>query len=180
MEIIKKYLNKNYFYISVIIMGLTSGLIGIFYSLFKNEVFERATNDFLEGTGVLGAYITESTGKPSETNYFIIGLLISIAFFFIVSFVFSRILNKKYTYTFNLNSFLSIILIIGLIFSSLLINISFVLGLIIFCLSLCLYFISIYLILDKMFKLDFKKKIFALSILLILVIIILVLLKLFV
>ena len=105
MEIIKKYLNKNYFYVSVIIMGLTSGLIGIFYSLFKNKVFERTTNDFLEGTGVLGAYITESTGKPSETNYFIIGLLISIAFFFIVSFVFSRILNKKYTYTFNLNSF---------------------------------------------------------------------------
>ena len=145
MEIIKKYLNKNYFYVSVIIMGLTSGLIGIFYSLFKNKVFERTTNDFLEGTGVLGAYITESTGKPSETNYFIIGLLISIAFFFIVSFVFSRILNKKYTYTFNLNSFLSIILIFGLVFSSLLINISFVLGLIIFYLSLCLYFISIYL-----------------------------------
>ena len=70
MSFIKKYISKNLFYISVIITGITSLLFGIFYTLFKANIFENASNDFLEGTGVLSSYITTTTSKPASANYF--------------------------------------------------------------------------------------------------------------
>ena len=37
MRVIKKYLDKNLFYVSVILTGITSFLTGLFYFLFKNK-----------------------------------------------------------------------------------------------------------------------------------------------
>ena len=158
MEIVKKYLNKNLFYISVVITGLTSLFIGIFYSLLKDNTFEVSADKFLEGTGVLGAYITESTGRPSETNFFMIGLIISILFFFIISFVLSKFLNKKFIYIFNLFSILNVILIFGLICSCLFISISFIFSYIFLIIILILYLFVLYFVLDKILKLDLKNR----------------------
>lgn len=180
MEIVKKYLNKNLFYVSVIITGLTSFFIGIFYSLFKDSVFEVTANDFLEGTGVLGAYITESTGRPSETNYFMIGLLVSIIFFFIIAFVLSKFLNKKYFYMFNLISILNVILLLGLFFACILVGISLIFTYIFLIAIFILYLFLLYYVLDKIFEIDLRKKIISLIIIVIPFIIILVIFKLFV
>ena len=84
-KVIKNYLDKNLFYISVIITGTTSFLLGIFYTLFKSNVFERASNEFLEGTGVLGSYVTVQSNMPSGINYFVIGLVLGIIFFFLTA-----------------------------------------------------------------------------------------------
>ena len=101
MKFIKKYISKNLFYISVIITGITSLLLGMFYALFKANIFENASNDFLEGTGVLSSYITMTTSRPSEVNYFVIGLIISILFFFIITLLLCLFLKKSYFKIFN-------------------------------------------------------------------------------
>lgn len=180
VEIVKKYLNKNLFYVSVIITGLTSFFIGIFYSLFKDSIFEVTANEFLEGTGVLGAYITESTGRPSETNYFMIALLVSVMFFFIIAFVLSKFLNKKYFYMFNLVSILNVILLFGLFLASIFVGMSLIFTYIFLIVIFIIYLFALYSVLDKILKLDLRKKIISLIIFVIPFIIILIIFKLFV
>lgn len=180
IEVVRKYLNKNLFYISVIITGFTSLLFGVFYNLFKDNMFERAASDFLEGTGVLSAYITESTGRPSETNYFVIILLISICFFFIISLLMHLYTKKSYFKIFNLLSILNIVLIIGLALSSIFISVSVIFTYVILILCFGFYLFGLYQCLDKIFNLDKKKRIISMAIFVIPVILILILLKLFV
>lgn len=180
IEIIRKYLNKNLFYVSVIITGLTSLLFGVFYNLFKDNMFEKAASDFLEGTGVLSAYITESTGRPSETNYFVIVLLIALAFFFVISFIIHLYTKKSYFKIFNLISILNVVLIISLMLSSILINVSVIFIYVILILAFGFYLFILYQCLDKIFNLDKKKIIISLIIFVIPIVLILILLKLFV
>lgn len=180
MDFIKKYINKNLFYISVVITGVTSLLFGLFYTLFKAYIFESASNDFLEGTGVLSSYVTTVTAKPSEVNYFIIGLIISIVFFFIISLFLNLYLKKGYFKIFNLISILNIVLVIGLILSCLLINISSVFAYIILIVSIILYLYIFYNALGIILNMSFKGKNISLLIFLGPVILILIILKLFV
>ena len=149
MKFIKKYISKNLFYISVIITGITSLLLGMFYALFKANVFENASNDFLEGTGVLSSYITMTTSRPSEVNCFVIGLIISILCFFVITLLLCLFLKKSYFKIFNLLAPLNIILVVGLIFACLFINISSVLSYIILIISL----INIMLLIEQKIKL---------------------------
>ena len=72
IKYIKRYLDKNLFYVSVFLTGLTSFLFGIFYTFFKDSVFKNASSSFLENSGILGAYVTTSTSKPDGVNYFLI------------------------------------------------------------------------------------------------------------
>ena len=180
MKFIKKYISKNLFYISVIITGITSLLLGMFYALFKANIFENASNDFLEGTGVLSSYITMTTSRPSEVNYFVIGLIISILFFFIITLLLCLFLKKSYFKIFNLLAPLNIILVVGLIFACLFINISSVLSYIILIISFILYLFVLYKTLDKIFDTKLKQRIISLLIFIGPIIIILILLKLFV
>ena len=180
MSFIKKYISKNLFYISVIITGITSLLFGIFYTLFKANIFENASNDFLEGTGVLSSYITTTTSKPASANYFMIGLIISLLFFFIVSLFLNLYLKKSYFKMFNLLAPLNIILVIGLVFACLFINISSVFSYIILFILTILYLFIFYQTLDKLFNFKLKQKIISLLIFIGPIILILILLKLFV
>ena len=179
-KIIKSYLDKNLFYVSVIVSGLTSGLIGVFYTLYKDKLFELTTDNFLEGTGVLGAYITSSTGRPSETNYFLIGLVFSILFFFIISFIISKFLKKKYTLIFNLLSLLNVVLLIGLVLNCLFINLSLTIVYIFIGLFIFAYLFLFYKVFKEIFNLLNKEIAILFSMLLIPFIIILIVLKLFV
>lgn len=180
INVIKSYLDKNLFYVSVIITGITSLLFGIFYLLFKNNVFESASNDFLEGTGVLSAYVTTSTNRPSEVNYFLVGLVLSLVFFFVIALILSLYSKKSYMKVFNLVSVLNIILIIGLILSCIFIDISEIFTYIILIVIAILYLVGLYLCFNKIFDLDKKKTIISLVVFALLVIVILILLKLFV
>ena len=180
MKIIKTYLNKNLFYLSVAFTGLTSLLFGLFYSLFKNNIFEKASSEFLEGTGVLSAYVTKATSTPSELNYFLIGLVLSLIFFFAITLIMSLYLKQKYFKIFNLFGILNIILIIGLSFSSLFINIFDILAYVILIITSFLYLIILYKCLISIFKLNKKKRGITLLIFVIPIILILIILKLFV
>lgn len=180
IKVIKSYLDKNLFYVSVILTGVTSLLFGIFYSLFKNNVFDMASNDFLEGTGVLSAYVTTSTNRPSEVNYFLVGLVLSLAFFFVISLIWSLYLKKSYMKVFNLVSILNVILIIGLILSCIFIGIFNIFTYIILIVIILLYLFGLYLCFNKILDLDKKKTVISLAFFVLLVIIILILLKLFV
>ena len=173
IKFIKSYLDKNLFYVSVIISGLTSLLFGLFYTLFKNNVFENASNNLFDGTGVLSSYVTTSTNRPSEVNYFLIGLVLSLL-------ILSLYLKKSYIKLFNLLSFLNIILVIGLIISCIFIGIFDVLAYIILIIIVILYLFMLYMCFNKIFDLDKNKKIISLVGFTVIVIIILVLLKLFV
>lgn len=180
IKFIKSYLDKNLFYVSVIITGLTSLLFGLFYTLFKNNVFENASNNLFDGTGVLSSYVTTSTNRPSEVNYFLIGLVLSLIFFFVVTLILSLYLKKSYIKLFNLLSFLNIILVIGLIISCIFIGIFDVLAYIILIIIVILYLFMLYMCFNKIFDLDKNKKIISLVGFTVILIIILVLLKLFV
>lgn len=180
MNIIKKYLSKNLFYVSVIITGITSLLFGMFYALFKANVFESASNNFLEGTGVLSSYITTTTGKPTGVNYFMVGLIISLLFFFIISLLLNLYLKKSYFKVFNLLACLNIVLVIGLVLACLFINISSIFSYAILIISAILYLFIFYKTLDKLFNFKLKQRIISLLIFIGPIIVILILLKLFV
>ncbi len=176
---IKKYLSKNLFYVSVMITGLLSSFLGIFYTIFKDRIYESKADSFLEGTGVLSSYITESTGKPSETNYFVIILILSLLFFFVITFILSKILNKKYLTIFNLISFLNIILFIGLIIAIIIVNFSFIFTYIVLIITILIYLFILYKSFD-LFKISKDKKMISIGLFILLILIILIILKLFV
>lgn len=179
-KVIKNYLDKNLFYISVIITGTTSFLLGIFYTLFKSNVFERASNEFLEGTGILGSYVTVQSNMPSGINYFVIGLVLGIIFFFLTAMLLRLYLKKDYFKIFNLLSILNSVLIVGLIISCIFINISYMFSYIVLIISLLLYLFIFYKSLDEIFDVNLKQRIISLLVFIGPIIIILILLKLFV
>lgn len=180
MRIIKKYLDKNLFYVSVILTGITSFLTGLFYLLFKNSVFEKATENYLEGTGVLSSYITVQTSQPASFKYFLIGLVISIIFFFLISLVLHIYLKQKYFLIFNNLAILNVVLIIALIISSIIVSFSQTISFIILILAVILYLFLFNICLSKFWKINFKKRMVASLIILIFLIVILIFLKLFV
>lgn len=180
IEIIKRYIQKNLFYLSVIITGMTSLFLGIFYTLFKANIFENVSNDFLTGTGVLGSYVTKATFRFPYVNYFVIGLIISLLFFFMVFLILHLFLKEEYLKIFNLLSFLNIILIVGLILACLLINISDVFSFIILISFVILYLLVLNKTFDEIFNISLKQRIMSLVIIACLIIVILILLKLFV
>ena len=175
---IKRYLDKNLFYVSAFITGITSLLFGLFYTLFKNSVFENAADNFLEGAGVLSSYITVSTNRPSEVNYFLIALILSLIFFFLIALFLSLYFKMHYMKAFNLISFLNIIWIIGLIFSCVLISFSNLFTYIILIITLVLYLIFLNRYLN--FGYSRKKRFIFIGIFGLILLIIFVLLKLFV
>lgn len=180
IKIIKDYLNKNLFYVSVLITGILGFCTGIFYTLFKDMMFKNASSEFLEGTGVLSAYITSSTARPSETNYFTLVLLITIAFCFLICFILSLYLKKNYFAIFNLFSFVNIIWILGFICSLLFINISLIFTYIFLIIVFILYIFILYKCFNEILNLNKRQIIISLLIFLLPVIIILILFKLFV
>lgn len=180
VKVIRNYLKKDRFLVSTLITGFLSLLIGFFYILFKNRVFDVAASDYLENTSVLGSYITMVTNRPSLGHYFVIGFLVSIVFFFIISLVLSFYLKEKYSFIFNLLGILNIILIIGVILAIICVNFSFILTYILLFIILALYLFILYGCFDLILKLYKKRKIISLSIFIIPIILILVILKLFV
>ena len=180
IKIIRNYLNQNLFYVSVIITGVVSLLAGVFYALLKNKVFEMASSNFLEGTGVLGTYVTTSTDKPSAIYYFLIGLFCGLCFFFIISFILRIYLKTNYFKVFNLFGILNIFLFIGLILAIIFINFTILFTYGLLFILIILYLFVLYKCLDLIFKLNMKKKIVSLVIFILPVIMILIILKLFV
>ena len=180
IRFIKFYLEKNLFYVSVIITGITSLLFGVFYTLFKDSVFERASSEFLEGTGVLEAYITSATSRPSEINYFVIAIIAALLFFFIISLLLHFYLKKDYFKIFNLLSCLNVILIFILILSCIFIKISNIFTYVILIAGIILYLFILYKNLKFLFKLGKKQIVISLLIFICPIIITLILLKLFV
>ena len=175
---LEKYLEKNLFYVSVIITGLTSVLFGLFYAFFKDNIYNEATSNFLDGTGVLSAYVTTSV-KSNSHNYFIIGLAISLIFFFVIAFILKVITKENYFKCFNLINFLNIILLIGLIFSLIVIRVS-IFPYIILIVFILIFMFMFYCSLRKIFKLDIKNSFMFLGILSVIVIFVLIMFKLFV
>lgn len=173
---VKKLEFKN-FYISALSTGITSFLLGLFYTLFKDATFEKGVDDFLEGTGVLASYITSSTGKPSETNYFLIGFLCALIFFFLISFLLHLYLKKDYIKIFNMLSSLNVILSIFLILSCTLTNISVIVSCALLVIGLILYLVLLY---KKLNDIPLKQKIISLVVFALLIFLILIFLKLFV
>ena len=174
------YLKKNLFYISVMITGFTSLLMGIFYGILKSKLFETVSSNFLDGTGVLGAYVTVSSSKPSGVNYFLIVFLLGLGLFFLITFVLKIYLKKRYLEVFNLFGILNIILIFSFILGIIFINVSLLLSFILIIIGIICYLFFLYRCLIFIFKLDIKKSIISLIIFLIPILIILVILKLFV
>lgn len=179
IKIIKNYLRQNLFYVSVIITGIVSFLMGLFYVLLKNELFEMTSSNYLEGTGVLANYVTVSTDRPSGVYYFLIGLFCAFFFFLIVSLILKGYLKKDYFQIFNLFGILNVILMICLILGVCFINISVLFTYIILFVFLLFYLFGFYKSLDLL-NIDKKKKIFSLLIFVLPIIIILLILKLFV
>lgn len=180
IKVVSNYIHKNLFYVSVFVMGLVSLVIGIFYALLKNKMFEVASNDFLEGTGVLSSYITMSTDRPNAINYFLIGLLGILLFFFVICFILKKYLKKSYLEVFNLFGILNVVLLGGFILGFIFINVSIIFTLIFLLVIMLLYLFCLYICLDKIFKLSLRKKIISLLIFILPVIVILIILKLFV
>lgn len=180
IKIVSNYIHKRMFYVSVILTGLVSLVMGIFYALLKNEMFLVASHNFLEGTGVLGAYITVATDRPNAINYFLIGLLGTLLFFFVISFILKKYLKKSYLDVFNLFGILNVIVLVFIILGIILLNISISFTLIFLFLMMVLYLLGFYICLDKAFKLPLKARIISLLIFILPVIIILIILKLFV
>ena len=179
INIVKKYMQKNWFLISVMITGVMALVMGIFYALLKSKRFMMAEEKFLENTSVLGPYITLSAEKPDTVKYFIIIFLIALGFILIVSLILSIYLKKRYIDVFNLFSILNIILILGFLGGIVFLNISFLIAYILLILISILYLFVLYKCL-YIFKLENKKRILSLLIFIIPLILILIILKLFV
>lgn len=176
---VKRFINKNLFPLSLIITFICSMLFGLFYALFKSKLVDRTLSDYYEGTSVLNFYVTGVSEEPSYFNYFLIVFIISMFFFFLISFILSYFYKEKYFKVFNLFGCLNIILIIGLILSLIFINLNIILGFIFLILSFGLYLFVLYKAIE-LFNLGKSKKIISLGVFSLLIMIILFILKFFV
>ena len=179
-KLIKKYFLKNRFYLSVIITGILSLILGLFYVFFKKNLFESTSSLFLDGTGVLESYVSVSNLKPNFTIYFLIIFLLSLFLFFGLTFVFKFILKQRYRNIFNLFGVLNILLILGFIFEFIFLHFSVYFTYVLLIFVFILYLVLFYRYLKMFFKVSLRQRIILLLIIVLLVFGILLILKFFV
>mgnify|MGYP004504839567 CR=1 FL=1 len=166
-------------YKNILLVGITSLVLAIFYVFLKQSIVKLNTESFIENANVLNQFVTVSQVKENYLFSFMIVLLFGFIFFFILPFL-VHLYEKKISFInyFNLFASNSIFLIICIVFSMICLKIS------IFLSYLCLIFglfIYLYFIYNKL-KNCFSNKqiIFIFSMILFLIFLILLFIYLFV
>lgn len=116
IKLAEKYMMKGKSFFSVLIVVITGVLSGLFYLILNHGSVMQAQNDYISGTGMMGAFVTRADTQIDFLRLFLMVTVgVIVICFLMVGFLY--LTNKKIAFKslFNLLAFFLIFVIVGLI-----------------------------------------------------------------